>query len=747
MIKTKANTPIKKTKLTLISILVGVVVFAFFLFINLFGKSTISLVNYNVLYSISSVLHYDWYAPQNFEYSGDLSFITYVISWFGYKMNFLSAWKIFLVSDAVIRGLLSFVILRFVLKHTNYKYLTSIFITLAAVFVSTTVSTAIDGSVFKELLVWIAGSMFYCLYANRKMIKIHRFIISLLVPMVVGTLILIDFRCILLVPGLFVAVIIKDILDKKTTFIPLAFIIGLILATVGVIYGYYAVVPKIFPYDISMDRIENTPQFFVASIKDSIAYVRDGHLTSIFVVLDVVVTNFWMFSICSLGTIGVVIIGMVYRKKSSLCSSLFAPSLWLLISIILTSAYVGIYNLKGIYYGKRIDYSVFSHCFNIDHCSYLMSIVFVIGLVLLYNSLFEKICNVKVSILILFIINAIEILYISFRVIAYITLSETDSLENLFQTNIPIFSYLSIKNDFAFIVGYFILFSLSTFLIIFIFRKQNSSLVAACLILTMGIDIVAPTIYSNYQVDRYSWLNVEVNGLKKFNDKYNGIIERNGVIYSNDALKSMLIQIRYPECSIIDGYPKKKDEFIYHSYGNEWTYDTSNDYLDTYTVKLDRNEWLVIKGSSLLQEFANEGVEFYSCGAQYEINNFVRNAYALILGRAVDKDGFDYYIQALLDGDESPERFAKALIFSEEFQNRKLKKKEIIQVVYILFVGEEPDEDTIQYFIDNAVDGNYLDPMLDEIVDKEYFDTIIKTTNDFNNLHPDDERTEIFEEA
>ena len=93
----------------------------------------------------------------------------------------------------------------------------------------------------------------------------------------------------------------------------------------------------------------------------------------------------------------------------------------------------------------------------------------------------------------------------------------------------------------------------------------------------------------------------------------------------------------------------------------------------------------------------------------YGVTGFVSRCYSEALNRSADTDGLNYWCGKLLERDMTAQQVAHGFIASDEMTGRNQTNEEFVSTMYQLYLGREPDQDGLQYWIDKMNSGTGKD--------------------------------------
>ncbi len=112
--------------------------------------------------------------------------------------------------------------------------------------------------------------------------------------------------------------------------------------------------------------------------------------------------------------------------------------------------------------------------------------------------------------------------------------------------------------------------------------------------------------------------------------------------------------------------------------------------------------------------------------ASSNAEDFATRLYTQCLGRDPEEKGLNYWSLALTNLEQSGAAAAKLFFESEEFQNLKTTNKEFITRLYRTFMGREPEEDGLNYWIGELNKGASRASVLSGFASSDEFTNICK---------------------
>lgn len=108
------------------------------------------------------------------------------------------------------------------------------------------------------------------------------------------------------------------------------------------------------------------------------------------------------------------------------------------------------------------------------------------------------------------------------------------------------------------------------------------------------------------------------------------------------------------------------------------------------------------------------------------LSAFMSRLYSKVMGRPYDQDGFDYWCEAIYQGDYTLMQVCTDQFFhSQEFLNKNLDNVEYVKVLYRTFFGREYDQEGLNYWIAQMIYyGKDRDFVLNEFARSQEFGVI-----------------------
>lgn len=109
-----------------------------------------------------------------------------------------------------------------------------------------------------------------------------------------------------------------------------------------------------------------------------------------------------------------------------------------------------------------------------------------------------------------------------------------------------------------------------------------------------------------------------------------------------------------------------------------------------------------------------------------EINNtveaLVNNIYIYIHNRRPDETGFRYWVDSIQKGERSPETFVREVINSNEFIDKNYDNEAYISILYRAILGRDIDKSGFQYWTEQLKNGKYTkSEVIDRFLDSREF--------------------------
>ena len=78
--------------------------------------------------------------------------------------------------------------------------------------------------------------------------------------------------------------------------------------------------------------------------------------------------------------------------------------------------------------------------------------------------------------------------------------------------------------------------------------------------------------------------------------------------------------------------------------------------------------------------------------AELDVGDFVKRCYEVALSRDADKEGFNYWVNMLNNGQACGAQVGYGFIFSDEYANKNTDNTQFVKDMYQMFFGREPDD-------------------------------------------------------
>ena len=113
--------------------------------------------------------------------------------------------------------------------------------------------------------------------------------------------------------------------------------------------------------------------------------------------------------------------------------------------------------------------------------------------------------------------------------------------------------------------------------------------------------------------------------------------------------------------------------------------------------------------------------------------DFLDRLYITVLNREPDIDGLNYWLDKWNRGEANAKSIAKSFMHSQEFLSKDLDDIDFLYTCYEAFMGREPDDDGLNYWLDRLYSGTSRDEVIDSFIDSAEFQNIIGSA-DSNSL-------------
>lgn len=128
----------------------------------------------------------------------------------------------------------------------------------------------------------------------------------------------------------------------------------------------------------------------------------------------------------------------------------------------------------------------------------------------------------------------------------------------------------------------------------------------------------------------------------------------------------------------------------------------------------------IIRGSMTVpnEKVAGEGTK-----------QFVSRLYDKVLNRGSDSEGIAYWTQCITSGQRTPMEVAKHFFLSEEYASKNVSDKEYVITLYQTFMGREPDQEGLNYWVSRLQNGATREEALEGFAYSPEFEEIVKSFN------------------
>ena len=107
--------------------------------------------------------------------------------------------------------------------------------------------------------------------------------------------------------------------------------------------------------------------------------------------------------------------------------------------------------------------------------------------------------------------------------------------------------------------------------------------------------------------------------------------------------------------------------------------------------------------------------------------DFATRLYTECLGREPDEEGLKFWSQGLIDHKITGSQAAHEFFYSAEFNSLNLGNKELITRMYKTFLGREPEDEGLTFWMDSMDKGMTKDQLFDSFVNSKEFSDICIT--------------------
>nr|MCR5802960.1 DUF4214 domain-containing protein [Clostridia bacterium] len=105
---------------------------------------------------------------------------------------------------------------------------------------------------------------------------------------------------------------------------------------------------------------------------------------------------------------------------------------------------------------------------------------------------------------------------------------------------------------------------------------------------------------------------------------------------------------------------------------------------------------------------------------------FAKRLYTECLGREAEEEGLKFWALGLTNLELTGKQAAYEFFFSKEFNDHNFDNKELITRMYKTFMGREPDEYGMNFWLDSMKNGMTKEQVFDEFVKSAEFTGICK---------------------
>lgn len=121
------------------------------------------------------------------------------------------------------------------------------------------------------------------------------------------------------------------------------------------------------------------------------------------------------------------------------------------------------------------------------------------------------------------------------------------------------------------------------------------------------------------------------------------------------------------------------------------------------------------------------GFSVYTEPNKSKIKSFVKRIYTDCLNRTPEAAGVEYWTEQLMYGKKDGASVGAGFVFSAEYWNKGVTRKEYVKMLYKVFMGREADEAGLAYWLDNMANGMTREQVFKGFVDSAEYTSICKS--------------------
>lgn len=187
------------------------------------------------------------------------------------------------------------------------------------------------------------------------------------------------------------------------------------------------------------------------------------------------------------------------------------------------------------------------------------------------------------------------------------------------------------------------------------------------------------------EISYFNYSNVTFRLNNIWPNEFNKVKQIN---YIGDYSGYFIISYVLKDVTVVPGFPEDAEEaFIVTS--NDFSKMTDKyDILDYYYCKYDAddsNEYFYVKGDDLVSSFQDVGIPLKSVAHDYYMDLNLNRVYKCLLGRSIDKQGREYWIEQLDSEEVTYKEIIYGVLMGPEFEAKNYSNRDIVKIFYRFF--------------------------------------------------------------
>ncbi|MCQ2482218.1 MAG: hypothetical protein MJ153_01860 [Clostridia bacterium] len=699
-----------------------VLVFLFEALLNLKYKTMIKIPDdFKELYYGAQLSGQDWSSLYSATDFSVFPALIYAIIFKLVNQRPIFMWQLFLVVMSGVRSLPAFISAYLSKKHFEINSAASVFIGIICSLSLVGRATYLSNSVFLNLFMWLLLLCVFTMISSERSIVRHCMIIVSALLAVLMSLTSIKACTIFIVLVCLFAFEYKNKrMSLREFIISVSAVVISVVLFVIVSYKFEDVflLPDANPYNVGL-TIQNI------GLKLTKEYKSFGNLSGWLGFIDTILVSVWELTVYSFGIIPIIILysfncASDKRKKNSVLSALgLFISLSLILGILFRALTLS-YNY-AVMHDKQ--HSPYKSLFEIgDYACYIGPMLWMF---LILRS--KKSVSRRKVIITLGSFAAISV-YMFFSLFLSTRKLSNYNISSCFADNEAIFLNLASSSDIYGIAVFLLITVLFISLVLFVISRTFNWVDVNIFLVSLFVYqyLYGYFIYDSgfwKTVTNFSYVNVTFQLSKEMGADFNQIDE---LYYLGDYTGNYITQYALENISVISGVPSEDcDEAVILSSYNVFKIADYIDISDYYYGRKDvedSNEYLYIKGEDYVDTFSSYGIEFESCAEEYYMYKNLNRIYSMALGRNIDKEGLEYWSEAISEGELTYKEFIYGVLMGEEFERKnytpKTKANLMMQIFYDLDMTDDEvyiaDYDEMKYWCEHLRDGTPFNLIVEE---------------------------------